>query len=758
MRTDLPWDGILSDDNVRVTVNGKRWPVRSVKIQKGMRDGHPAAKGVLNGAWCIEASIEWAQERNVDTQVPQPFTDDSGLLSGEELSVPRAGDEVTIATGEGSAFFGVGIWFQQVKGVIDKTTGSFADGTASSTVVDRIEELDRDVQYSALLADMVPVDDSSPIRYQGLQSAWYVDRVLKDESQGTLGWSVAPKLTWETLCAVTSPGSLRPPERGTIVSVTDKDTSDGWTWRADSDGAPWGTRYTADYNLSADDNDFVITASFPWSESQTSGIGRVRVRDASGAGVSVEVRDTGVIAVNWTGHGTQTVPRNGATRAALWFHRTSQTSQDAILRLDDGREFTYSTTTGSMPANWRGDRVVVDTDFGVGWWVVEGTKPAANRWACLNYKPTARVRIDDYFFWTASRDQSRQTAADWLGKQMEAECASMWLDELGVMQWAGRGVLEKQPTHQTITSSLTVDDVSWALDRTAGARRVTIQYLHPRVQMGYQGACTEELWSSDTMDAGPGDPATETVTVPDDQDWLAEDLNPHHIKSWGGSWDWHNAHSSFGGIQYRKSDSDEAVWAEFLNCSMVKTGLRDYEITFAAWESMSSAYRVKSTYPPNTGAFVRVGSGPLHMRGRARVIWSERETTVSTGAPAGAPARFVHDVGWRVHDRGSAITDLLDYLRTELASPPPVITSIVCEHDPRRQIGDHLRIEDPHVTGAWIEMLVQEQDVDIDPGTLTDTLRGRVTGFGLLTGISTSQRPATHTAITPVTNWMREVA
>src|SRR5699024_2004251 len=138
------------------------------------------------------------------------------------------------------------------------------------------------------------------------------------------------------------------------------------------------------------------------------------------------------------------------------------------------------------------------------------------------------------------------------------------------------------------------------------------------------------------------------------------------------------------------------------------------------------------------------------------VIWTERETTASTGAKPSARARYVHDVGWRVH--GDAVDWILDYLKTELKSPPPVITSIVCEHDPRRQIGDHLRIEDPHVTGAWIEMLVQEQDVDIDSDTLTDTLRGRVTDFGLLPGVGTSQRPATHTAITPITDWMREVA
>src|SRR5699024_259511 len=244
MRTDLPWDGILSDDNVRVTVNGRRWPVKSVRIQKGMRDGHPASKGVLNGSWCIEASIDWAQERLVDTQVPQPFTDDTTLLSGEKLSVPRPGDEVTIATGEGSAFFGSGIWFQQVKGVIDKTTGSFADGTASSTVIDRIEELDRNVQYSALLTNMTPILDGSPMRYQGLQSVWYVDRVLRDESQGTLGWSVTPKRTWETLCAVTSPGSIRPPEVGALHASTDKVPTDGgWMWRKDADGAPWLTKY-----------------------------------------------------------------------------------------------------------------------------------------------------------------------------------------------------------------------------------------------------------------------------------------------------------------------------------------------------------------------------------------------------------------------------------------------------------------------------------------------------------------------------------
>src|SRR5699024_10919610 len=219
------------------------------------------------------------------------------------------------------------------------------------------------------LTNMTPILDGSPMRYQGLQSVWYVDRVLRDESQGTLGWSVTPKRTWETLCAVTSPGSIRPPEVGALHASTDKVPTDGgWMWRKDADGAPWLTKYTADYTLSSDTNDLVLTVNFPWDASTTTGTGRVKVQDASGKGVFLDVRgDTDRIGVNWAGFPTQTIPRNGVTRAALYFHRTSTTDQNAILRLDDGREFAYSTTTGNLPANWRGDRVTVDSDIGVGW-------------------------------------------------------------------------------------------------------------------------------------------------------------------------------------------------------------------------------------------------------------------------------------------------------------------------------------------------------------------------------------------------------
>lgn len=733
------WNGRSTTDNVRVTVNGTVRPVKDVSIQSGMKDGHPAAE---TSSWCIEATIEWADPKTVTADSPHPFGAGTDWM-------PRDGDEVVVETGDGA----LGQWFVQHRGVIDSTSGSIADGTAVSRTVDAVEELNKGVQYVALLSRMTPVQDGEPFRFQGLQGIWYVDRMLRDEEEGARGWHTTPPVTPATYAAATGMGSLRP-EVGTLLRANRRgDETLGPQWRIDGDGRPYPAEYRTltTFRDSLDTRMFVLTLAIP---DTATGDGYVTVSDSSGDGPTVGVNGVGDL--YWRHHGqpNQYAPINGARRVSVAFERVSATDQRMTVRVDDGREFVHNTTTGTLPSNWRADRVGVYSGDAIGWWILEDEEQGSQRWASLEFAPTADIRINNFTLWDASPDQPRGAAAESIAAQLEAECAAAWLDEDSNFQWRGRDYLDVQASAQTVTSSLAVDDVAWETRRIDGARSVTIRYQQPLVEVDGKGDTTRDLWTQDNLDVGPGETETVSVTVPSGEDWIAEDLTPTLIDQWGLSSSAYTRDSHYGGTQYRAADSDGAAWATLVGCTMTKTGLRDYVVTFEALLPVSSTDRIKSDYPPApTTTTARPGASPLVMRGRARTVWRERLMKAGTVNTAGGP-RYVHDVEWRVQHVGVSMDNLRSWLVRELGNPKPTV-SVTVAHDPRRQIGDKIRVEDRDVTGAWVEMLVQERDISV--GGFTDVVRGRVTASGDLTDV-TLLAPRGATPTTPTTTWNREVA
>ena len=756
------WDGATTTDNVRVTVAGTVRPVKSVRIQSGMRDGHPRSDA---SSWCVESTIEWADPNLVTSTSPHPFggVPASDQFGGPTEWLPKAGDEVVIETGDGE----LGQWWVQHRGVIDDTTGSIADGTARSTTVDMIEDLEGDVTFGALLSTMPPRSDGAGKRHIGLQSIWMVDRMLRRPEQDFTGWYATPPATWQTVGLCTGMGSMWP-EVGELQSGHANGNPDvGPSIGADPNYGVALSNISATYllNSNVSRSSIVVTASVPVQGVADGEPWRMNVLNVAGEGVFIRYEhDTDRIYYGALGgvQGWVTATSGGVRATRVAIHATTST---ITYRLDDGRTGSINLANGSPWPQGAVNRVTIDSPGRAGWWMVEGVKTGAQRWDTLNAPQTARIRSSSTAggtspWWRASRDIIQEDTAQWLQEQVDAECAAMWLDEDGVMQWAGRGVLDAQPVVRAITSVRDVDDIQWESRRRRLARSVWIPYLRARPEMGYYGDATRQLWQSDSIDVGAGETEVSTIQVPEDQDWIAVDLVPHHITQHGRSWDHYTVGSTYGGTQYRASNQEERAWALYVDCSMSQINLRTYEVTFGAWSTMSPVFRVKTEYPPNPNAFMRSGAGLLKLQGRARTFWYDEEVSATAGSVG--PARYTHDVGWRVQDVNDGINDLLQYIRSAATSSRPYVTGLTINHDPRLQVGDKIRVQDVAVTGADFDLIIQERDIDTE--AMTETISGRVTAtriewrYGPSSTDESRLEPAGPTPITPSAEWAREEA
>ena len=372
--------------------------------------------------------------------------------------------------------------------------------------------------------------------------------------------------------------------------------------------------------------------------------------------------------------------------------------------------------------------------------------------------------------WLASRDLPFTEPAGWLQEQVDAECAAMWLDEDNHMQWASRDVLDRQGAVLTYTSARDVEKIDWEQRRRALARGVWVNYTSPEVR-SLLGGFRQNCWENDSIDLAPGESETIIVQIPEDEDWVSVDLNsyimgqnmtPAHLR----------IGSKHGGTQYTETSSGESgqTWAQFIDCTMTRTGLRSISVYYAPWRNLGNV-RVKSAIPDlradnapkaNISPW-HSGNAALRIRSRARTVWVEGERSLAGGEIG--PARFTHDVGWRVQNMHivDGVGQLLSWLADVVQdSTKPWITGITVAHDPRLQIGDKIRIRESAITGITFEMIVQDRDADLTE--MVDTIKGRVTSVTVDYNPGPSNRdwttrtdPIAGTPTTPARDWTREV-
>jgi len=652
--------------------------------------------------------IAWSQPAPVATLAPQPW------FRGGAVLPPAAGTSLVVDVGDGR-----GQWWRRLTGCIDSSSGSIISGSVASPIIDGIDKLNAVVNHVPLLPSMPPVADGGAYRIVGLTGPWITDMLAR-----VGGFCATPPAVASTIFSATLLGSLWPE-----IGVSER--ADSWT------GAVPGPQWvTTSWGLAAHDIDATYATVSAWSAVEltmcltTPPAGSLAmtaaVIDDAGVGVWLAHQTGGdVITAGIRNPGTVTlltIPRSGTDRVAVGFSVTGGVAS-LIVQTRDGRQFTATSNDAAFASAWACTTVAIQGDAAVGGVTVDAN--AVGTWRALGFQSTARLRVSALQYLDAMPALAEKTAMALLAEQAAAECATLWVDVYGVLQWASCGVLEVGAAVLTKSTSFTVDDLGWEDNIEALRSSVTIQYRQAAVSVHNFDSVL--LWQG-TGESLQNLQTSEVWVKPDtDVDWILPDMPGTFLTSVvassllsRGSW--------FGAALAGDSDTDVQTYANGVQVTIVPSTVTD------------NTYRVVTTaaaVPAGLTALLRTPDAAVNLprwwrgvdlpmvRGKARIDWTDQSVIRSTGATGFIP-ELIHDAGWWVQN-ATRLDELLTWLVDHTATTQPTVRSVVIDPDPRLEIGDKLRIEDPYRTGLRLDLILTGIDDTWDGGAAPSmTCNGRV--------------------------------
>lgn len=664
----------------RVLVNGVQRPALSWSVDRELSGDLPAQVVAASGLTQATGNVEWATEADLHDGAVNPWNKSTGWI-------PAKGDRVEIYAGDS-----VTEW-KQFHGVIGRTTGSIGNGF-QSTLIDDYDKLSVEVSHLPLLRIMPPAVAGGPYRGIGLNSSYFADFALR-----AAGFYVTPKREANAALSVPAQGSMWP-EAGTMLTGA---PFDGVGSHQSLHGAPWGwsvsnflytyspgaTRPASDpiqisMMVAPDSAGFTtVRAVFGTSHLQLS---------ISGAGlVTANVNGTNILSFTLTGGGIiQVLVKN----------------EVATLRSSNGQSvtipvsFARATVMGEIQVSGSALTRVAGIQ-------VSHPTLASLEFAALSHIGSARLDFSDTTLsgiMDASRTIENTTAGDLLQEISEATLTGMWIDELGVMQWASSPGLRKRASVRTVTTLNDILSLDWE-DSLLGARsKVTVSGFSPAISVGR--TCSRLVWRGSGDEIGSGEIVEDIAEPEGDVEWVQPDTTLTVIGT--GSWATYNARNeSLAGVFY--TSSGETISSAGLNTSiaMARLNLRQLKIRHVAGTFPADVTAVLGTSPTDPALWTRnrdVNLPVIRTFGKSQ--WPEvRVTPVAAG---GVGPELVHEAGvWTNESTG---TDRLDRLATFIAGqtsvPKPTITGLEITYDPRLQLGDVIKIYSPDLMGVSITALI----------------------------------------------------
>ena len=308
--------------------------------------------------------------------------------------------------------------------------------------------------------------------------------------------------------------------------------------------------------------------------------------------------------------------------------------------------------------------------------------------------------------------------ADLLKQQCEAQNATYWIDETGVLRWWDMARLEARSNVATLASDddITEDGFEWRHDLSAVKRSVTVSWKEPLTEGGWR--TDVDLWQgngSTITQTSADNLAEEWIKVPDDEVWIMPDLTPSRVgDSYGdfnygwGTW--------YGGVTDDGS-ADRDHWAQ-LDGSLIWSLER---VTDRAFKATTTWTGTKPATQRTLDADSRVGTGlwrrrcdfdlPI-IRGKKKYTVTDRDTTAAQTGPPTAPDHVI-DAGWWIQSELQAqIT--ADYAAARLTVPHPVLSSVALVPVPGLQLGDMVTVVDDTVTRLTVRGVVVADSRSID--------------------------------------------
>ena len=680
------------------SVAGRSVDVVSASVDRALPD--PLAGGALAAASASFTAVEGA---DVARTVATPW--DPGA---SWPPVPESPASVSMDAGAGPVSL-------MQNGRVVSASGGTSGREVSVEVSDAYQTLDRPISWNGFADAMPALTEATTQRFVSLHAVAVTDRILRH-----CGWYATPPRLGYTALSVPAMGTMWP-EAGTCTSSIRK-SSPGYPVMFTE---PWGkgvSDVTATYSRAAE-----YTVKQRGRVEMTAIAGRLT---GGTMNLFAETSTSRRYRLSWTD-----------TTAALWVTNSAGAWVSVLTRPRVLGSFIYATveyvTDTSVRCILRVDGSTVEattpvhadlTTLPLVSFTIDGDACGAGFQVAF---PTTTGTLTDWSRNAVIYDRASQAnaltvappvynenCADLLAEQCQAQNATYWIDETGVLRWWDLARLEGRSTVASLNSD---DDIAeagftWSHDLSRVKRSVSVEWREPLTEGGWR--TDVDLWQGNgaTVSTTTTDnPVEEWINVPDDEVWLMPDLTPDRVgDSYGdfnygwGSW--------YGGIT-DAGNTDTDHWAQ-LDGSLLWSIQRVNDRSFKAALTWTGTKQATLRTLDNES---RVGTGlwrrrtefdlPI-LRGKKKYTLGERVTEAAQKGPATAPDHSISAGWWIQTETQAQIT--ADYAAARLTVPQPVLSSVALIPTPGIQLGDMVEVRDDHVTRLTVRGIVVEDSRSID--------------------------------------------
>lgn len=688
------------EPSLSATIGGREVDLASASVDRMLPD--PVVGGTLTAASGELVAVEGP---DVVSMVATPW--DPGTVWPP---VPETAASVRMDTGGGMVSL-------LTNGRVMSADGGSSGREVGVEVADQYQSLDKSISWDAVAGAMPPLQwDWDRRRYVSMNSVAVTDMILRH-----CGWySTPPNLSWIAL-SVPGQGTMWP-ERGTVEWCGSRALSNlagypAWT------NAPWGvgvSDFQGDYRLTGTQRTIKGQGRMELTAMVTvpSDYSRMEVTNATG---------NGLVRLTWTSTQVRVEVRGGAgsfintvalpiTEGFVYATIRYYTDTEVDVFLHVGAETaTARFTVDPLVTTTAGETArIISTGASAGFQVAYPTTSGA----LAGWVPNAQIRprTSQRNFLDVLPSMEGGNCADLLAQQCEAEAATYWIDETGVLQWWDLARLEGRSSVATLTSD---DDIAepgftWSHSLSSVKSRAAVKWRQPLREWKANHGVTLYQGSGKTMQAGD-DNVEEWLNTPDDEVWIMPDLSVDRLGIVDMT-DFNYGHGTASGAVVAGSGDDVDRWADQITGTLTYSIERVTDRAFKTVTSWTGNVSVVMRTPSEgaSSALWRVRRNidlPL-FRGKAKFMLTDQLTYSAQSGPATAPEHSV-DADWWIQDPGQA-QYTADYYGARVTIPQPVLSSVALIPIPGLQLGDMVEVRDEAVTRLTIRGLVVEDSKSIN--------------------------------------------
>lgn len=609
--------------------------------------------------------------------------------------VPEAFARIRTDMGDGSV--------QSLTGRVSAVSGGTSGREVTVEVADRYQTLDRPISFRALGSRMPHPEPGEYTRYVGLNTLSITDMILR-----RCGWYATPPLLGHVTLSVPANGTMWP-------EVGNLETSGAYLsdnifpifWRV-----PWGlgvTQVDATYGMQPATHSVKSRGRM-----ELAAMTNFISADRNWTYLSAQAAN-GEFRLEWTPDSVRVLATNSAgnlftaaniARSDGLAYAQIEYVTDSTVRVTLQSGSVSQTETVSVRSSIVTGPIATATikgdHLGGGFQVAFPSQGGT----LTGWSPTVRMRRRDSSHlidvWPPMQNVN---CADLLREQCEAEAATFWIDEQGVLQWWHLDELDKQTNMATLTADdhMAEGGFSWSHELSAVKSGVSVEWKN--VSVSVWSELMFDLWRGSGQSLDPGQTLEDFITVPDDEVWIVPDLDFFRTGTTGDSFGDYNrgVGSFYGGIV-----RSEGAWAQSV-ANLAFTIERITDATFKytlRWEAAVLGVELKTPPAEASSALSmnrRSENLPI-LRGKSKYKTVDETYTAAQAGPSAAPELSIAG-GWWIQ-RESQARAVADYVASRVTVPQPVLSAVDVVMWPGVQLGDVITIREDAVSHLTIRGLV----------------------------------------------------